>query len=137
MKKLLVITAFLLFAGIAFGQTLMKGNLIGVHVLSVELKPGATMDQFIDFFNEKTKPAWEKTHEGMKIIIMKGIRGELMNEVGLIVQFTDEAARDKSYNADGSMTEFGEKVQEKMAPIFTEMEKIGTWSSKYTDWLVL
>ena len=137
MRKLLVITALLLFAGIAFGQTLNKGNLIGVHVLSVEFKQGATMDQFIDFFNEKTKPAWEKTHEGMKIFIMKGIRGELMNEVGLIVQFTDEAARDKSYNADGSMTEFGEKVQEKMAPIFTEMEKIGTWSSKYTDWLVL
>ena len=126
MKKLMIITALLLFAGIAFGQTLNKGNLIGGHVLSVELKPGATMDQFIDFFNEKIKPAWEKNHEGMKIFMMKGIRGELMNEVGLIVQFTDEATRDKSYNADGSMTEFGDKVQEKMAPINAEMEKIVT-----------
>ena len=137
MKKLLVITAFLLFAGIAFGQTLMKGNLIGVHVMSVELKPGATMDQFIDFFNEKTKPAWEKTHEGMKIFIMKGIRGEHMNEIGMIFQFTDEAARDQSYNADGSLTEFGQKVREKMAPIIAETEKIGTNTSKYTDWLIL
>ena len=137
MRKLLIITALLLFAGIAFGQTLQKGNLIGVHVMSVELKPGATVDQFIDFFNEKTKPAWEKTQEGLKVFIMKGIRGEHMNEIGLIVQFTDEAARDQAYNADGSLSEFGEKVQEKMAPIITEMEKMGTWTSKYTDWLVL
>ena len=137
MRKLLVITGFLLFAGIAFGQTLEKGNLIGIHVLSVELKPDATMDQFIDFFNEKTKPVWEKTHEGMKIFITKGIRGEHMNEIGLIIQFTDEAARDQSYNADGSLTEFGEKTQEKMTPVLVEAEKIGTWTAKYTDWIVL
>jgi len=137
MKKIIIATVFILFTGFVFGQTLMKGNLIGVHVISVELNPGATMDEFIDFFNEKTKPAWEKTNEGMKIFIMKGIRGEHMNEIGLIIQFTDEAARDKSYNADGSMSEFGEKTQEKMAPIFAEAEKIGTWTLKYTDWILL
>jgi len=136
MKKLLVISALLLFAGIAFGQTLQKGNLIGVHVLSIDLKPGVTMDQYIDFFNENTKPAWEKNQEGMKIFTMKGIRGEHMNEIGLIIQFTDEAARDKSFNADGSRSEFGEKMQEKMAPIMTEMKKLGTNTSKYTDWII-
>jgi len=137
MKKLLVVTALLLFAGIAFGQALEKGNLIGLHVLSVELKPGATMDQFIDFFNEKTKPAWESIHEGMKIFAIKRIRGESSNEFGLIIQFKDEASRNKSYNKDGSLTDFGNKTQEKMAPILTEAEKIGTWTTKYTDWLVL
>jgi hypothetical protein len=60
-----------------------------------------------------------------------------MNEIGLIIQFTNEAARDQSYNADGSLTEYGEKTQEKMAPILVEAEKIGTWTFKYTDWLVL
>ena len=137
MRKFFIIIALLLFAGIAFGQTLQKGNLIGVHVMSVELKPGATMDQFIDFSNKKIIPAWEKSQEGVKIFLMKGIRGEQKNEIGWIVQFSDEAARDKSYNADGSLSEFGEKVQEKMAPIFTEAEKIGTWTSKYTDWVLL
>jgi len=137
MKKLLVITALLLFAGIAFGQTLQKGNLIGVHVWSIELKPGATMDQFIDFFNKEVKPEWEKADEGLKIFIMKGIRGENVNEIGMLFQFKDEAARNKSYNADGSISEYGLKVQEKMAPIVVEGEKIGTWTRKYTDWLVL
>jgi hypothetical protein len=73
----------------------------------------------------------------MKIFIMKGIRGENVNEIGMIFQFKDEAARDQSYNADGSLTEYGQKAQEKMAPIMVEAEKIGTWTRKYTDWLVL
>ena len=137
MRKLLVVTALLLFAGIAFGQTLMKGNLIGVHVMSVELKPDATMDQFIDLFNKKGKPAWENAHKGVKIFLMKGLRGENVNEIGTIFQFKDEAARDQSYNADGSLNEYGQKAQEKMAPIIAEMEKIGTWTFTYTDWLVL
>ncbi len=95
------------------------------------------MDQFVDFIDEKLMPAWEKANPGIKIFTMKGIRGEHMNEIGTIVQFKDEAARDKSYNADGSITEFGQKVQEKMAPIVVEAEKIGTWTSKYTDWILL
>ncbi len=136
MRKLFVITALILFTGIAFGQTLKKGNLIGVHVMSVELKPGVTMDQYIDFYNKKVIPAWEKSQEGMKVFIMKGIRGEQMNEIGVIVHYKDEAARDKSYNADHSLTEFGEKVQEQMAPIIAEAEKLGTSSSKYTDWVL-
>ena len=60
MKKLFIITALLLFAGLAFGQTLQKGSLIGVHLVKVELKTGTTMDQYIKFFNENTKPAWKK-----------------------------------------------------------------------------
>ena len=137
MKKSLVITALLLFAGVAFGQTIEKGNLIGLHVVSVELKPGATMDQFIDFVNEKTKPEWEKLHEGGKMFAIKGIRGESANEFGIIFQFKDEASRNKSYNTDGTLNEWGTKLQEKMAPVNAEMEKIGSVSSKYTDWLVL
>ncbi len=136
MRKLLVITALFLFAGIAFGQTLQKGNLIGLHVMSVELKPGATMDQFIDFFNEKVKPEWEKMENGMTVFIIKGIRGENMNEFGMLVQYKDEATRNKSFNPDGSYSEYGNKSMENMAPILTEMEKLGTWTPKYTDWII-
>jgi hypothetical protein len=137
MRKLLVITALLLFAGIAFGQTLKKGNLLGVHVMSVELKPGATMDQYIDFCKAKYIPASEKAYKGMKLFIMKGVRGVHNNSIGFIVQFPDEASRDQYYNDDGTTNELGNKLVEEMAPIVTEMEKIGTWSSEYTDWVLL
>jgi hypothetical protein len=136
MRKLLIITALLLFAGIAFGQTLQKGNLIGLHVLSIDLKPGVTLDQYLDFFNEKVKPAWEKAEKGMKIFSIKGLRGEDMNEVGVLVQYEDEATRNKSFNPDGSPSEFGNKLNEEMAPINSELEKLGTYTSKYTDWII-
>ena len=136
MKKLFLITAFLLFAGFAFGQTLQKGNLIGVHVVKVELKPGATMDQFIKFFNEKTKPVWENADKEMKVFAIKAIRGESINEFGMLVQYKDEAARNKYYKADGSPTDIAVKIQEKIAPVNAEMENIGTWTSTYTDWIV-
>jgi hypothetical protein len=137
MKKLLVITALLLFAGIAFGQTLQKGSLIGVHVVKVELKQGVTMDQYIDFLNEKMKPAWEKADEGREVFPMKAIRGENKNEFGMIVIYKDEAARNKHYNEDGSSSEHGKKVDEELAPVMAELEKLATWTSTYTDWVVL
>lgn len=137
MKKLMLVTALLLFAGIAFGQVLQKGNFIGVHVLKVELIPGVTMDQYIEFFNEKTKPAWEKAENAMKIYPMKAIRGENNNEFGFIVIYKDEASRDKYFNEDGSYSEYGNKVMEEVAPVNTEGEKLGTWTSTYTDWIVL
>jgi len=136
MKKLLVITALLLFAGIAFGQTLQKGNLIGLHVVSIDLKPGVNLDQYLDFFNEKVIPAWEKAEKGMKVFSIKGLRGENMNEIGVLVQYKDEATRDKSFNPDGSPSEYGNKFNEEMAPIISEWEKLGTWTSKYTDWIL-
>ncbi len=136
MRKLFIITALLLFAGIAFGQTLQKGNLISVHVLTVELKTGITMDQYIDYFNEKTKPAWEKADKGMEIYPLKAIQGVNENELGMIIIFKNEAARNKHYDADGNLSEYGNKVMEEIAPFRAEAEKLGTWTSKYTDWIV-
>lgn len=137
MKKLMIVTALLLFSGIAFGQALQKGSLIGVHVMKVELKPGVTMDQYMNFFNEKTKPAWEKADKDMEVFPLKAIRGENENELGMIVIYKDEAARNKYYNEDGSLSEIGNKLMEKVAPVNAEAEKLGTWSSTYTDWIVL
>jgi hypothetical protein len=136
MKKLCIITALLLFAGLASGQMLQQGNLIGIHVVTVDLKAGATMDQFIEFFNETAKPAWENADQEMKIFPLKAIRGENENAFGMLVQYKNEAARDKYYNADGSSTDFGMKFQEKIAPVSAEMEKLGTWTSTYTDWII-
>ncbi len=94
------------------------------------------MDQYIDFFNEKVKPAWEKAENGMTVFAIKGLRGENMNEFGMLVQYKDEATRNKAFNPDGSPSEYGNKLMEKMAPSLTEMEKLGTYTTKYTDWII-
>lgn len=108
-----------------------------MHIVKVELKPGVTMDQYIEFLNEKMKPAWEKADVGREVFPMKAIRGENNNEFGMIIIYKDEAARDKHYNEDGSSSEYGNKVAEGLARIIAELEKLATWTSTYTDWIVL
>ena len=136
MRKVLIVTALLLFTGIASGQTLKKGNLIGVHVVTLELKPDVTMEQYIKFVNEKYIPEFEKLFEGYHLFIMKGIRGENKGSIGFLFQTKDEATRNLYNNDDGSSTELADKLYEKMEPVWNEMDKLGTWNSKYTDWIL-
>ncbi len=137
MKKLLAITAIILFAGTLYGQSLQKGNLIGTHVLTLELKPGVTAEQFEEHYIRKFVPEFEKIRPGWKVYLAKGIRGEHKNSYGIIFVIESEEARDKHYNDDGSLTEFGKTELEKISSIIEEGKKLATFSTTYTDWLVL
>lgn len=76
MKKLLIITAFLLFAGFTFGQKIEKGGIIGSHVwTTVKLKPGVTEKEYLEFIETKWKPAYEKHFVGVKFFTLRGIKG--------------------------------------------------------------
>ena len=69
--------------------------------------------------------------------LLEGIRGESKNEIGLIYVFKSEAARDKYYNEDESLTELGKEFMEKLKSVFEEAEKYEKeFSTKYTDWIV-
>jgi hypothetical protein len=136
MKKLFLLVAIVLMTGIAFGQTLQKGNLIGTHVLTVTLKPGVTIEKYMDFYKTKLIPEWEKNDPNMKVYLIKGIRGENKDSFGVIVIFKSSKDRDKYYNADGSDSEFGKSTNAKLKPVMDELTKLGTDTTKYTDWIV-
>jgi len=137
MKKLFLFTAIILFSGITFGQTIQKGTVIGTHVMTVTLNPDVTTDKFIEFFHTRLAPEIEKNYAGWKAYLTKGIRGENPNSYGLIYVIKSEKDRDKYYNPDGSASELGKAVNEKLQPVLDEMAKLGTIATKYTDWLVL
>ena len=136
MKKLILIAAVILMAGITYGQGLQKGNLIGTHVVTVSLMPGVTMEKFMDFYKTKVIPEIEKNVPNMKGYIVKGIRGENKDSFGEIFVFKSSQERDKYYNADGSDTELGKSVNAKLKPVLDELGKLGTYTTKYTDWIV-
>jgi hypothetical protein len=136
MKKLIFLTGLFLFTGITFGQGLQKGNLIGTHVVTVSLMPGVTMEKFMDFYKTKVIPEIEKNTPNMKEYLLKGIRGENKDSFGAIVVFKSSQERDKYYNADGSDTELGKSVNAKVKPVMDELGKLGTITSKYTDWII-
>lgn len=102
----------------------------------INLDQDVTMNQFLDFFSSKIIPEINKW-EGWKAYLAKGIRGENENSFGIIYVIESEDARNKYYNEDGSMNELGISFQKEIQPIFDELNKLGTWNTKYTDWIVL
>ena len=137
MKKLILTAAIILLAGVIFGQTLQKGNLVAVHVITIELNHGVTMGQFQNFHINTLIPEYEKNYPGWRLYLAKGIRGENKNTYGWIIIVESEEIRDKYYNDDGSITEFGQAAAEKMKPILEEAEKFGKLKRTYTDWIIV
>jgi hypothetical protein len=137
MKKLVFLISVILLSGLTFGQTLQKGNLVGTHVMVVTLQPGVTMEKFIEFYQSKVMPEYEKSFPGMKAYLIKSLRGENKDSFGGFMVFKSEADRDKYFKADGSYTDLGTAADKKLKPVFDELNKLGTMTSKYDDWLVL
>lgn len=138
MKKLIIAAAFILLAGVAFGQTLQKGNLVGVHANDIILQPDVTYNQWKDFMLNKFIPKVNEVFQGdAKMYLLEWIRGESKNEIGTIFIYKSEAARDKYHNDDESFTDLGKEMMEKLNPVLEERGKLEKESnSKYTDWIV-
>ncbi len=136
MKKLLLIAALKLLLHFSYGQTLKKGNLLGLHVMTIQLKPNVTMDQFKTYFVTKLFPAYEKEFEGVKGYLAKGIRGESNDSFAIIWLFQSEQARNKYFGSDDTPNDVGKAALDKLNAVGKELEKLGTYTTKYTDWAV-
>ena len=95
------------------------------------------MGQFQQFHVNKLIPEYEKNYPGWQLYLAKGIRGENQNTYGWIIVVETEEIRNKYYNDDGSITEFGMVAAEKMKPVLEEAEKFGKLKRTYTDWIIL
>ncbi len=137
MKKLVFLAALILLSGLTFGQGLQKGNLVGTHSGSTTLQPGVTMEKFVEFYITRVIPEYDKNYPGSKAYLLKGLRGESKDGYMLIFVFKSEKDRDKYYNKDGSSTDLGKSADAKLKPVLDELNKLGTITSTYTDWVVL
>ena len=139
MKNLLsatIILVLLVSAGSVSGQSIEKGNLIGVHTVTVDLDPDVTMNEYRNFILTKWIPATNKSFSGMKTYLAQGVRGTDENSLGFIFVFKSEADRDQYFNEDGSQTEAYITADKKMQSTTDEGNKLGTWTSTFTDWVV-
>jgi len=136
MKKLILLIAIAFFAITVFAQPLKKGNLVGVHVVTVELKPGVTMEQFKDYYINKYLPQLNKLDPNWQMFFAEGIRGEHANQLGMIHVIKTAKDRDKYYNKDGSANQLTLDFQKKLQPYTDELNKLGTYTTKYTDWMI-
>ena len=139
MKRLVILIAIFLFAGLAFGQTLKKGAVVIIDVNEFWLKPDVTMDQFLDFYMNKYIPEFEKNFPGLKVFIMYGDRGEHKYMIGGITYCESVEIRDKYWPPPtGESSELAKAAEAKLAPFAQEFSKyiLGSSDRKYTDWII-
>ncbi|MEA3460895.1 MAG: hypothetical protein U9R49_03375 [Bacteroidota bacterium] len=130
MKKLIIALAFILFAGVAFGQTLQKGSVLALRTDAPTLNPGVTMEQYTDFMIDKFAPEMEKIFPGTKVFVLKGDRGEHKGGFAMLIFVESAEVRDKIFGAEDA------DIQSKLLPLMEELGKYGTVSDNYTDWVI-
>jgi hypothetical protein len=132
-----LVLPMMLTASLCHGQELQRGNLFGVHVITVTLKPHVTLDEFKTFFVSKVIPEYERQWIGLRGYLVKSVRGEYKNRFAIVWLFKTEAARNRYFTADDKPNEYEKAALEKVKPIEEELKAYGTNTIKYMDdWVV-
>jgi hypothetical protein len=139
-KSLMLVFAILLSSNLGHAQGLEHGNLIGVHVVKVDLKPGATMDEFTTFYVQKVIPEYEKNWPGLKGYLLKSFFDDSRNKIAIIWLFKTVQDRNRNFNADGSANELERAGWAKVRPVEDKLKDLyGNYTVTYThedDWVV-
>ena len=135
MKKLILIAVLIILAGTIFGQNFKKGNFVGFHEMTITLNPNVTIDQYLDVWKNKLIPEFEKNLQ-CKAYIGKAIRGKCENCYSSIAVWKSAAVRDKFFTQKGGTNDLGKVAMKKMQPVLDELEKLGSYTSTYTDWII-
>jgi len=139
-KRWVILILGLLVSSPSWGQGLESGNLIGIHVVTVTLKPGATMDEFKNFYVRQVLPEYEKNWAGLKGYLLKSFWGDSKNKFAIVWLFKTEADRNRNFDADGKANELEKAALEKVKPIEEKLKNMyGTYTVEYThedDWVV-
>lgn len=121
-------------------QTVAKGAVVAVGIYEMTLNPDVSLNQFLDFYNNKYLPEWEKSWPGVKQHLMIADRGENKNKFGAILIFESVAVRDKYYPvADANTTSDAyDAATEKMKVMNAELNKfvVSGTRTTYTDWVI-
>ncbi len=121
-------------------QTVTKGAVVAIGVYEMTLNPDVSMNQFLDFYNNKYLPEWDKSWPGVKQYLMTGDRGENKNKFGVILIFESVAVRDKYYPVADANTpsDAYNAAVEKMKVMNAERDKylVSGTRTTYTDWVI-
>ena len=141
MKSLVVIIVVSALVRASFGQALPKGSLLGIKIMEIQLVEGRSVEEFKTFYISEVIPVYEVAFEGLKIYMLKSVRGKFKNELAVIWIFESEAARNKYFNDDAStsnFTDLGRTAMESVKEVRQEMNsKYGRWKgNEQDDWIV-
>ena len=136
MKKLVIITALVLFAGVAFGQTIEKGDVIGIHAWTLKLNPDVTMNQFLELWDNTAVPAFKKAIPEGTPFLLKGIGANNKFEYAGLYYYNSIEDFRKYWKEDGP-TEKGVAVMATYGPLLEEISKLGEFTYTAKDWIII
>lgn len=138
MKKIFLSITLILFALMLSGQTLQKGQVIGFHVITPDLNPDVTFNQWKTFAMDKYVPAFNKEFEGeIAIYWLSGERGKYKNSVAFMIVFKSLEVRNKYIPEVSATSDLFNAKLEKVKPVLDEWMKMGTYTSEWSDWVIL
>ena len=138
MKKIAFVVALALLTGVAFGQTIQKGAVVGLYDIEITLDPDVTMNQYLDFVLNESFPAWEKHMPGIKLFILKGFRGDNAKGYGLCVWCESKEVYKKYWDKEGAPTELLQGLMKnELKEVQEKAKKVGWMSWDFTDYVVL
>jgi hypothetical protein len=136
MKKLMIITALVLCAGVAFGQTMQKGGAIGIHEWTLKLNPDVTMNQFLELWENIAVPAMKKVIPEQTSFLLKGIGADNKFEYTALYYYNSIEDFNKYWGEDGP-TEKGAAAMESYGPLLEEISKLGEFTYTAKDWIII
>ena len=137
MKKLIIAAAFILLAGVAYGQSFQKGGVIGIHVWTLKLKPDVTMDQFLELWDCKAFPLMKKLVPEQTPFLLKGTGADNQDEYAGLYYYNSMDDLRKYWNEDGSPTEKGAAAMEGYGPLLEEISKLAEFTYTAKDWIII
>lgn len=114
-----------------------KSPAVATHSITITLKPGVTVNQYLDFMNNKYIPEYEKNFKGSKMHALENFRTDKRNQYFVQVIFESLKTRDKYY-LDRSGTSNEAEVAWKKMDSITSLGNKYIWDSVRvnTDWVI-
>ena len=129
---LLIVSISMFFMAVV-SQAQEASPVYGVH--NIELGDGVDAADFEEYVIEELVPAWKEPRNGMRIMVLKGDRGERKGKYQLIYAFDSKETRDKFFPPDTQRA--SELFRKTMEPVNEVMQGLGKFKierKSYTDY---
>jgi hypothetical protein len=140
LRRCLVAAVLVMVPIICQARGLERGNLIGVHVVTVDLKPGVSMEDFTKFYVEHVLLEYEKSWPGLEGYLLKSFFSDSKNKFAVVWLFNTVEDRNRNFNADGTANQLERAAQARVKPIEDKLKEMyGSYTVEYThedDWVV-